>query len=181
MSSVLTCLRSLVGESAEFRGWEVGRGRKWTACPTAHGCSPGGVRSPATTDKLHVQSLPDREVWRVLSATNDVGIATKGNGVLHHKVLHNMTHRSQAGAGEVHESRLLGCPVLQQLSCATGVPRAVLKGKKRKRVRYANRNERSLGRYWLPGRDIGKTKNHTNSIEQGWAVGGGWRLEVGGW
>ena len=68
----------------------------------------------------------------------------------------------------------------------------VLRGKnrrKKKRVRNANRNERSRGRLLLRGQDTGETQDHRNGIEQwlavggGWrlAVGGGWRLAVGGW
>ena len=49
---------------------------------------------------------------------------------------------------------------------------AVLRGK---RVRNANRNERSRGRSLLHGEDMGNTQNHSNSIEPWLAVGGGWR------
>ena len=60
--------------------------------------------------------------------------------------------------------------------------RAVLMGKKKKRVCNANRNERSRGRSLLHGPDMGTAQNQSNSIEQWLAVGGGWQLAVcGGW
>ena len=64
-----------------------------------------------------------------------------------------------------------------------GRRKAVLKrGKKKKRVRSAHRNERSRGRSVLHGQDMGKTQNHRNSIEQYLAVDGNWRLaDGGGW
>ena len=54
--------------------------------------------------------------------------------------------------------------------------------RKTKKVRNANRNERSRGRFLLHDQDMGKTQNHRNSIEKQLAIGGGWRLAVcGGW
>ena len=34
---------------------------------------PRGVHSPASADRLHIQSLPERETWRALPIRNDVG------------------------------------------------------------------------------------------------------------
>ena len=47
-------------------------------CPTAYGCNmlPPWRHSPASTGRLHMQSLSDRERWRVLSTTSDVGSVT---------------------------------------------------------------------------------------------------------
>ena len=77
-------------------------------------------------------------------------------------------------------------PFLLTASClwlACGKTRAVLEGKKKRRkVRNANRNERSRVRSLLHGQHMGKTQNDRNSIEQWLAVGGHWRwqLVVGG-
>ena len=50
-----------------------------------------------------------------------------------------------------------------------------------KKVRNANRNQRSRGRFLLHGQDMGKTQDHRSSTEQWLAVGGGWRLVVSDW
>ena len=70
-----------------------------------------------------------------------------------------------------------------QHKCVSTAPRhstrAVHKGGLKK-VRNANRNERSRGySSLLHGQDMGKTQNHRWSIEQRLAVGG-WRLAAGG-
>ena len=62
-----------------------------------------------------------------------------------------------------------------------GVQGGLYRGKT-KRIRNANRNERSRERSLLHGQDMGKTQNHRQSTEQWLAVDGGWRwLAVGGW
>ena len=61
-----------------------------------------------------------------------------------------------------------------------GVPKGCPKGKTGGFVN-ANRTERSRGRPRLHGQGMGKTQDHRSRIEQRWAVGGGWRLAVGGW
>ena len=57
-------------------GW----GWQWNMGPPARNCSitdhgDHGVHLPASADRLHIQSFPDCEFWRVLSTTNDVGTA----------------------------------------------------------------------------------------------------------
>ena len=52
-----------------------------------------------------------------------------------------------------------------------------------KGVHNVNRNERSRERSLLHGQDTGKTQDHGSSVEEGLAVGGGWRrlAAVDGW
>ena len=60
-----------------------------------------------------------------------------------------------------------------------GTPGLSSRGKRKKKVRSANRNERSQGRSPLHGHDMGKTQDHR---KHDWTVvGGWWRLAVGRW
>ena len=67
-----------------------------------------------------------------------------------------------------------------QTSCHVPPPGLSLR-EKQKGARNPNRNECSRGRSQLHGQHMGKTQNRRSIIEQ-WlaAVGGGWRLVVGG-
>ena len=49
------------------------------------GIPPAWHRLPASADRLHIQSLPNCEVWRGLSTTDDVGVVTQGHGVPYRK------------------------------------------------------------------------------------------------
>ena len=47
-----------------------------------------GVHTPASADRFQLQSSPDREVWRVLSITDDVGNCNTGPAVAGQQGLH---------------------------------------------------------------------------------------------
>ena len=53
---------------------------------SAYACCPRNAYSLA--DRPHIQSSSDREGWRVLSKTNDVGIVTQGHRLPDHQSLH---------------------------------------------------------------------------------------------
>ena len=100
---------------------------------------------------------------------------------------HNATRAQGIGVGRslCHEWRCRALPTgrraIQSRQNCIGRPRAVLAGgKKKKRARTANRNERSRGRSLLRGHGT-----YSTSKVGGWrrlAVGGVWRLAaVGGW
>ena len=88
--------------------------------------------------------------------------------------------RGYVSAGADHDTQ---GPILMHTagsgSCKDNAANAGSLRAKKKSLRTANKNERSLGRSPLHDQDMGKY--HRNSIEQWLAVGGWWRLAVGGW
>ena len=138
----------------------VGQGIPWT---------PGGGGGSASVKLIHKPASPRREA------------ATVAHQQVYPRVLSAQDPPKRLVTPCLHISRPKYRGFLRKPRTSAffsqhhyPVPRLSVM-KKKKRVRTANRNERSRGRSLLRGQDMGKTQDHRSTTEQRLAVGGGWR------